>query len=85
MFVLATNIGVYYFDAPYQVSSKIINVSSYIPFLLLLIIFPVIFYGLKIVKEREWNLISKLIFGTNTSIYIVLLIMFAYWELFILF
>lgn len=85
MFVLATNMGIYYFDAPYKVTSFAINVSSYTPLLLLVGIFPLLVYCIKIFREKKWSIFSKFILTLNILLYLILLSMFAYWELFILF
>jgi hypothetical protein len=86
MFVLATNIGIYYFNAPYHhYSDKIISLSSYIPFLLLIVIIPLFRYNFKVIKEKSWSLISSLLFTVNNIIYSILLGAFIYWGLFSVF
>ena len=86
MFVLATNIGIYYFNAPYNhYSDKIISLSSYIPFLLLIVIIPLFSYNFKIITENSWSLISILLFTVNNIIYSILLVAFIYWGLFSVF
>ena len=86
MFVLATNIGIYYFNAPYHhYSDKIISLSSYIPFLLLMVIIPLFRYNFKVIKENSWNLISSFLFTENNIIYSILLGAFIYWGLFSVF
>jgi len=86
MFVLATNIGIYYINAPYHhYSDKIISLSSYIPFLLLMVIIPLFRYNFKVIKENSWNLISSFLFTENNIIYSILLGAFIYWGLFSVF
>lgn len=81
--VLATNIGIYYFDAPYQhPSSILISLSSYIPFILLLTVLPLTYYILGLFKREsvsQW-LMGLLVF--NYSVYIISIVGFVYWGLF---
>lgn len=86
MFVLATNIGVYYFDSPYQhYSSKMISISAYTPFLLLFLIIPLYVYNFKIIKGNSWSFLSKCLFTTNNIVHLILLALFVYWGLFSVF
>lgn len=83
LFVLATNIYIYYFDAPYvHYSSNLISVSSYMPFLLLLTIVPFTFYTLKQFKSVKTKIWIKTILASNNMIYIMLILAFGYWGLF---
>lgn len=83
MFVLATNIGIYYFDAPYtHPSNNLINVSSYIPFLLALSILPIYLLNRKILKVNNWSKLMKWTLTINSIFYTLFLCFFAYWGLF---
>ncbi len=83
LFVLATHVNVYYFDAPYfHHSSDLITASSYIPFLLILTIFPFTAFTikrLKSVKTKSW---IKAVLVSNNLIYLILMLSFGYWGLF---
>ena len=83
LFVLATNVSIYYFDAPYvHYNSSLISVSSCMPFLLLVTVFPFTFYTLKqsqSVKTKRW---IKATLVANDAIFIVLIFAFGYWGLF---
>ena len=82
LFVLATNINIYYFDAPYQhYSSKLISISSYTPFLLLLVIIPLIIRSLRFDKNQSKKIGLKNLFLFNNLIYILCLFGFSYWGL----
>lgn len=82
-FVLATNIYVYYFDAPYQNhASTWISLSSYTPFLFLLAIIPSLVLMINFVKNIEKKIGLKTLLITNNLIYIVSLLGFAYWGFF---
>jgi len=83
LFVLATNINIYYFDAPYQQPGSIlITLSSYIPFLLLLTIVPVTLFTLKQFKSAETKHLKKALMAINNLIYLMLIAGFSYWGLY---
>lgn len=82
-FVLATNIEIYYFDAPFKhYSSSLISTSSYFPFLLLLSIIPIMVYTLRFFKNKERKAWVKGLLIVNDSIYIASILGFGYWGLF---
>ncbi|MBK6525640.1 MAG: hypothetical protein IPG07_08840 [Crocinitomicaceae bacterium] len=79
-FVLATNINLFYFPAPYHdYSSGLVTATSYIPFVMLLLIIPVIRFNFSIFKENSWRFFSKGVLVLNTSLYVVLIGLFFYW------
>jgi hypothetical protein len=82
-FVLATNMSIYYFDAPYKHNiSNFISTSSYTPFILLLFIIPIMFYTFRIARSsrrKSW-ILSLLI--VNNLIYILSILGFGYWGLY---
>ncbi len=81
LFVLATNSYIFYFDAPFKhYSSSLISASSYMPFVLLLAIFPITYYTAKRYHSFLWWV--KGVFLCNLLIYLVLLFCFSYWGLF---
>lgn len=83
LFILATNINIYYFDAPYQhYSSDLISLSSYIPFLLLLLIIPITLYNIRYIKINSKSIWIKSALIFNNMIYLLLIIGFGYWGLF---
>lgn len=83
LFILATNVSVFYFDAPYKhYSSGLISASSYIPFLVLLAIVPVTRFTIRNLRAEKRYLWFKMLLVTNNLIYFILLIGFGYWGLF---
>ncbi|MBN2664587.1 MAG: hypothetical protein JXR68_13140 [Bacteroidales bacterium] len=83
MFVLATNIDIYYFSAPFKhYSSVLISLSSYIPFLLLVLISPLIRFNYLLFKNNIWSFFSRLIYTLNITTFMVLLLLFVYWRFF---
>jgi len=80
MFVLCTNMGIFYFSSPYKDSHNIfVSITSYIPYLLLLAIIPLIMINLKIFKEKLWDWFAKWLFALNNIVYVILIGLFAYW------
>ena len=83
LFILATNINIYYFDVPYHhFQSRLISASSYFPVLLLLSIFPAILWTaqyFRMNQKKSW-ISSLLVF--NILMYLVAIGGFHYWGLF---
>ncbi len=82
-FVLATHIDLYYFDAPYKsYLSTLVSTSSYLPFVLLLSLLPLLVFTFHFSKNKgrkSW--IASLLIG-NSLIYLVSILGFGYWGLF---
>lgn len=86
MFVLSTEAGIYYFPAPYQnYEFGLLDVVAYLPFLLLLLIFPLVWVNLKLFREKSWSLFSRSLFALNNLIGVVLIMLFFYWGLYDIF
>ncbi len=83
LFVLATNVELYYFDAPFQhYSSELISLSSYIPFLLLLLVFPITIFSRRYFIMNTEIVWMKWALVFNYFIYLLLIVGFTYWGLF---
>ncbi len=83
LFVLATHIYIFYFDAPYQhYSSLTISASSYLPFLLLISFIPFTKFTIVRVSSREVKSWTKTLLVANNFIYLMLIVGFAYWGLY---
>jgi len=83
LFILARNTGIFYFDAPYKHhSSGIISLSSYIPFLLLLLIVPISYYNFRFLRSNSNSFLLNTSLVANNVIYLMLLFAFGYWGLF---
>ncbi len=86
LFVLATNIGIYYFDAPYHHhNSDLISLSSYLPFLLLLIILPLSAYNFLYIRLNTESTWIKSALFLNNTLYFILMGAFGYWGLYSIF
>lgn len=82
LFVLATNIGIFYFDAPYKASNSLVSLSSYMPFFLLLFLLPIMIYVYKYIRANRKSLLLKSTLVFNSIIYLCLIGAFAYWGLY---
>ncbi|ESU28824.1 hypothetical protein FLJC2902T_14210 [Flavobacterium limnosediminis JC2902] len=80
MFVLCTDINIFYFKAPYKhYSSAFVSSTSYIPFLLLLLIIPIGGLIIKTYRNSAFSKTSKFILTLNFIGYITLIGWFIYW------
>ncbi len=81
MFVLSGSVNVFYFSAPYKDPTNIfVSLTSYIPFLLLLMIIPFFIVNYQILKDKSWGIFSKGLFILNNLTYSVLIGLFVYWR-----
>ncbi|MFZ4796547.1 MAG: hypothetical protein ACOYMA_03580 [Bacteroidia bacterium] len=86
MFVLSGPVNVFYFPAPYKHPTNIfISLTSYIPFLLLLLLLPFSMVNYRLIKEKSWSLLAKGLFTLNNLVYILLIGLFAYWRFYDIF
>jgi len=83
MFVLATEVGIFYNPAPYKdYKFTMLNIAAYIPFLLLLLIVPLFVINKKIFNDNRWTFFPKWLFVLNNLAYISLIVLFSYWGLY---
>lgn len=81
MFVLNTNINIFYFPAPYKDSNRLlISLTSYIPFVLLILILPLLAINYKIIYEKHWNKLATILLSLNNLLYLILIGFFMYWR-----
>ncbi|WP_264521278.1 hypothetical protein [Flavobacterium sp. N1994] len=86
MYVLSGPISVFYFPAPYKDPKNIfISVTSYLPFLVLLLIIPFGVMNYKLIKEKSWSFFATGLFTLNNLIYLILIGLFAYWRFYDIF
>ncbi|WP_044219488.1 hypothetical protein [Chitinophaga pinensis] len=82
LFILQNNQPLFYYDAPYYVPGKtILNVSAYLPVVLLGLIIPVGLANIRTVHRASVTTFTRRVFMLNTIIYLVALLLFAYWGL----
>lgn len=83
LFVLATNSYIFYFDAPFQhYTSKLISLSSYTPFTLLLFALLLVAPVIRLFKDQMLKPWIKGLIMCNYLVYLISLMGFTYWGLF---
>ena len=81
LYVLSTNMNIFYFASPYKSSfSPIISITSYLPYVILVVIIPLIKFNLKLFKEKLWNSFALIILSLNSLLYLILIGFFVYWR-----
>lgn len=86
MYILIRNQGIYYFPSPYyDENSMMVSFSSYLPWVLLLCIIPIIVFSIKIIQRKYWPGPTRWLLMGNNITYFILLVFFAYWDLFDIF
>lgn len=81
MYVLNTTVNIFYFASPYKSPfSLLASSTSYLPYVLLVLIIPLIKFNLKLVKEKLWNNFALIILSLNSSLYLILIGFFVYWR-----
>jgi hypothetical protein len=81
-FILLNNQPIFYFDAPYYVEGKsILNACAHIPLTLLALVIPVGVGNVQVLYTRTVTKLSKRLFMVNTIVYLIALLLFAYWGL----
>lgn len=80
IYVLLRHEAIYYYPSPYSdPSSLLISISSYLPFLLLLIFLPILRKCLAIRKSNDWSKVSRILLYSNLASTLLLIILFTYW------
>ena len=80
MYVLETDMGIFYFPAPYKTpASFLINTAAYLPFVLLLLLVPLLKVNRKVFPEQAWHPASRGLLTLNNLAYLGLTGMFFYW------
>ena len=86
MYVLSGSVNVFYFPAPYQNPTNVfVSLTSYIPFLLLLLKLPFSVVNYSLLKDNSWSFLAKGLFSLNNFTCIVLMGLFAYWRFYEIF
>lgn len=80
---LSNNQAIFYFPSPYHDwKFSMLNIAAYIPFLMLIIIVPLITQNIKVLKGTTWATFYKYLFTLNNLTYLILIFLFAYWKLY---
>ena len=81
MYVLCTNVNIFYFESPYKsLAYPIISLTSYLPYVLLVIIVPMVGFNFKLIKQKFWNTFSTAMLSLNSLLYLILIGFFIYWR-----
>lgn len=81
MMVLSGSINVFYFPAPFtSPNNLIISISSYIPFLIVILIIPLMLINYKIIRNSHWNIFATLSFILFNFTSLILIGYFYYWK-----
>ncbi|OYU83858.1 MAG: hypothetical protein CFE24_09390 [Flavobacterium sp. BFFFF2] len=83
MVVLELEMGIYFFPAPYKrYKFGLIDVVSYLPFLVLLLFIPLLMINRKVLIDNTWNVCSKILCTVNNFTLLILIMLFWYWGLY---
>lgn len=83
MIILVMNQGIFYFPAPYKDPGSIfVSVFSYLPFVLLLLLIPLIRVVWVLFRRRNWRFFTRILLALNMLVYLVLTGLFTYWGFF---
>lgn len=86
MIVLSSSVKVFYFPAPYtDPQNMFVSLTSYLPFLLLLLILPLLAFNYKLLNEPSWSRLAKGLLAFNNLVYFVLIGLFVYWKFYHIF
>jgi len=83
MYQLLSNAAILFSPAPYRdVSFSLLDIAAYLPYVCLLIILPMIYAATRIIKNPEWNILSKGMVMLNILACMILTGLFYYWKMF---
>ncbi len=84
--ILLNNQPIYYFDSPYKFyNNHLLDALSYFPIVLLIVIIPIIYLNIRMVKQADGTKYMRLLLPFNSFTYILAIAMFGYWGLFKIF
>jgi len=86
IFILSTKINIYYFPSPYKEHNfSLVNIAAYLPFLILLLIIPLLRFNKIILRKRIWSMFSIIVLTVNSLVFLTLIALFSYWGLYDIF
>lgn len=81
MLVLCTNIAIFYFPAPYASPISIfVSGTSYIPYILVLLILPSLWANYRLLQQKLWNRFALVMFSMLNVLVVLLIGFFVYWH-----
>lgn len=85
-YVLLRNEGIFYFPSPYvDRTSGFVSLTAYLPFLLLIVMAPLLLFMVRLFRQKRWSGFARCLLVLNNCVYLVLIGLFMYWQLFNLF
>lgn len=83
LLVLLRNDGIFYFPAPYKdYQFSILDIAAYIPFLLLLVLVPLLLVNRKLIQNAAWGNFMRRFFTGINFLFVLLVVCFGYWGLY---
>ncbi len=83
LYLLLTNLPIYYFDSPYKFdNNNLLDMFSYFPVLLLMAIMPIIYLNIRMMSQTEGAKYIRSLLPFNSLTYIFALTLFGYWGFF---
>ncbi len=80
LYILLTNLPIYYFDSPYKFDNNhLLDVLSYFPVSLLVAIGPIIYLNIRMVRQEDGAKYIRSLLPFNSITYIFVLVLFEYW------
>jgi hypothetical protein len=81
MLVLCTNIAIFYFPAPYASPISIfVSGTSYIPYILVLLILPSLWANYRLLHQKLWNRFALVMISMLNVLVVLLIGFFVYWH-----
>lgn len=81
MLVLCTNIAIFYFPAPYTSPTSIfVSGTSYIPYILVLLILPSLWANYRLMHEKLWSRFALVMISMLNVLVLLLIGFFVYWH-----
>lgn len=81
MIVLSGSVNVFYFPAPFtSPNNLVISLSSYIPFLIALLILPLIVSNYRIIRSKSWGIFASILLSLFNLTSLILIGYFQYWK-----
>lgn len=81
LYILATEISIFYFSAPYQdPQNALVTTASYLPYLLLVLMIPFAITNFRLFRSHTWGGFSKLLLTMNNLVFVGLIGLWWYWR-----
>lgn len=83
LFCISSHNAILYTAAPYKdYRFSMLDIASYIPIVTLPVFIYLIFINWKVLQSSYWSVVSRIIFSLNSIAYLMLIVLFSYWQLY---